>query len=369
MRKITFLYFLLLSTLSFAQFNTTDVKYFVGTGTSTAYFVVDFKDDTDDRSYAWGIRFDDNNPITGIDALELLATEEPNFSFEQSGGFLDQIAFNSHDSYDMAYDYWSLWTSVDGTNWNMDGWMSTDLVDGKWYGASYGFGMAVPGPTAPITPIPAYSSQWLSHADITTWIGSGTNESLVVIDLGTTTNNVADSYVFGIKYNGTLTAQQALNTIQTAFPTFTYNLNGNTLDAVTLASHTIANTPATLYKGTDLSNWVTESNFNSLILSNNQWLGISFGSRRPFTPQDGNALLSNKHFNSIEFKAYPNPTSSLITIMLDEEIKNVTIYNLMGAKVMNTSSNQIDVSHLSSGTYIMKVTTEKGIGTKKIIKK
>lgn len=369
MRKITFLYFLLLSTLSFAQFNTTDVKYFVGTGTSTAYFVVDFKDDTDDRSYAWGIRFDDNNPITGIDALELLATEEPNFSFEQSGGFLDQIAFNSHDSYDMAYDYWSLWTSVDGTNWNMDGWMSTDLVDGKWYGASYGFGMAVPGPTAPITPIPAYSSQWLSHADITTWIGSGTNESLVVIDLGTTTNNVVDSYVFGIKYNGTLTAQQALNTIQTAFPTFTYNLNGNSLDAVTLANHTIANTPATLYKGTDLSNWVTESNFNSLILSNNQWLGISFGRRRPFTPQDGNALLSNKHFNSIEFKAYPNPTSSLIKIMLDEEIKNVTIYNLMGAKVMNTSSNQIDVSHLSSGTYIMKVTTEKGIGTKKIIKK
>lgn len=369
MRKITFLYFLLLSTLSFAQFNTTDVKYFVGTGTSTAYFVVDFKDDTDDRSYAWGIRFDDNNPITGIDALELLATEEPNFSFEQSGGFLDQIAFNSHDSYDMAYDYWSLWTSVDGTNWNMDGWMSTDLVDGKWYGASYGFGIAVPGPTAPIIPIPAYSSQWLSHADITTWIGLGTNESLVVIDLGTTTNNVADSYVFGIKYNGTLTAQQALNTIQTAFPTFTYNLNGNTLDAVTLASHTIANTPATLYKGTDLSNWVTESNFNSLTISNNQWLGISFGSRRPFTPQDGNALLSNKHFNSIEFTAYPNPTSSLITIMLDEEIKNVTIYNLMGAKVMNTSINQIDVSHLSSGTYIMKVTTEKGIGTKKIIKK
>lgn len=369
MRKITFLYFLLLSTLSFAQFNATDVKYFVGTGTSTAYFVVDFKDGTDDRSYAWGIRFDDNNPITGIDALELLATEEPNFSFEQSGGFLDQIAFNSHDSYDMAYDYWSLWSSLDGTNWNMDGWMSANLVDGKWYGASYGFGMAVPGPTAPITPIPAYSSQWLSHADITTWIGTGTNESLVVIDLGTTTNNVADSYVFGIKYNGTLTAQQALNTIQTAFPTFTYNLNGNTLDAVTLASHTIANTPATLYKGTDLSNWVTESNFNSLILSNNQWLGISFGSRRPFTPQDGNALLSNKHFNSIEFTAYPNPTSSLITIMLDEEIKNVTIYNLMGAKVMNTSSNQIDVSHLSSGTYIMKVTTEKGIGTKKIIKK
>nr|WP_298004491.1 T9SS type A sorting domain-containing protein [uncultured Flavobacterium sp.] len=369
MRKITFFFFLLLSTLSFAQFTPNDVKYFVGTGSSTAYLVIDFKDDTDDRSYAWGIRFDENQPINGIEMLELLAQEEPNFSFDQSGGFLDQIAFNHHDSYEMEYDYWSLWASVDGTTWNMDGWMSTDLVDGKWYGASYGFGMAIPGPTAPITPIPAYSSQWLSHADITTWIGTGSNESLVVIDLGTTTNDVANSYVFGIKYNGTLTAQQALNTIQTTFPAFTYNLNGNILDAVTLANHTIANTPSTLYKGTNLSNWITEGNFNSLTLSNNEWLGISFGNRRPFTPQDGNTLLSNKHFQTVEFTAYPNPTSNLITIALNEEIKNVTVYNLMGAQVMNASSNQIDLSHLSSGTYIMKVTTEKGIGTQKIIKK
>lgn len=369
MRKITFLYFLLLSTLTFAQFTPNDVKYFVGTGTNTAYLVVDFKDGTDDRSYAWGIRFDGNNPINGTEMLELLAQEESNFSFEQSGGFLDQIAFNSHDSYEMEYDYWSLWTSLDGNNWNMDGWMSSNLINGKWYGASYGFGMALPGPDAPITPIPAYSSQWLKNTDITTWIGSGTNESLVVIDLGTTTNNVADSYVFGIKYNGTLTAQQALTIIQTAFPTFTYNLNGNTLDAVSIANHTITNTPSTLYKGTDLSNWVTESNFNSVNLSNNEWLGISFGNRRPFIPNDGNALLSNKHFNSIEFTAYPNPTSDLITITLDEEIKSVTIYNLMGAKVINTTSNQINLSPLSSGTYIMKVTIGKGVGTKKIIKK
>lgn len=73
MRKITFFFFLLLSTLSFAQFTPNDVKYFVGTGSSTAYLVIDFKDDTDDRSYAWGIRFDKNQPINGIEMLELLA--------------------------------------------------------------------------------------------------------------------------------------------------------------------------------------------------------------------------------------------------------------------------------------------------------
>lgn len=369
MRKIIFFIFLLFSTLSFAQLSPSDVKYFVGTGPNTAYLIVDFKDGTDDRSYVWGIRFDENKPINGTEMLELLAQEEPNFSIQRSGSFLDQIAFNHHDSYEMDYDYWSLWTSIDGNNWDMIGWMSSDLTDGKWYGASYGFGMSVPGPDAPVTPIPAYSSQWLSHKDITTWIGTGTNESLVVIDLGTTTNNIADSYVFGLKYTGTLTAQHALNTIQTAFPKFTYNLNGNTLDAVSFANHTITNTPSTLYKGTDLSNWQTQTNFNTLNLANDEWLGISFGTRRPFIPQDGNVLLADKNFQTIEFTAYPNPTANLITVNVNDEIKNVTIYNVIGAKLMSTSSNQMDISHLASGTYIIKVITEKGIGTQKIIKK
>lgn len=369
MRKITFFFFLFFSAISFAQFTTSDVKYFVGTGSNTAYLVVDFKDGTDDRSYAWGIRFDSNNPINGIDMLELLAQEEPNFSFQQTGGFLDQIAFNSHDSYQMDYDNWSLWASLDGTNWTMDGWMSVNLVDGKWYGASYGFGMSVPGPDAPVTPIPAYSSQWLSDTDITKWIGSGSNQSLIVIDFGTTTNGLEDSFVFGIKYNGVITAEDALKAINTEFPSFTFTLNNSSVNGISLGSYNVVNTTAAIYKGTDLSNWTTQTNFTSTSLTNNEWLGISFGDRRPFIPKDGNAVLDTNKFNSIKYNAYPNPSSDIITIEIDDVISNVSIYNMVGAKVLNSTNNQINISHLSNGTYIMEVKTDQGTGVKKIVKK
>lgn len=369
MRKITLIFFLLLSAISFAQFSANDVKYFVGTGNNTAYLVVDFKDGTDDRSYAWGIRFDASNPINGTDMLELLSQEEPNFSYEQSGGFLDQIAFNSHDSYEMEYDYWSLWSSLDGNSWSMSGWMSSDLEDGRWYGASYGFGMAVPGPDAPITPIPAYSSLWLSHSDITNWIGSGSNESLVIIDFGTDTNGAPDSYVFGIKYNGSITAENALELISNEFPSFSYTLQGQNIEGITLNNNSITNTPAITYKGTDLSNWVTQSDFLSTDLNNEEWLGLSFGSRRPFIPQDGIAYLGNKNYKEIEFKVYPNPTSNYITIELDEEINEVLLYTTSGSQIMSSTSKELNITHLPNGVYLMKVATNTGIGFIKIIKK
>lgn len=368
MRNFSLFLLLLISTFSFGQITADDVKYYIGEGQNTAYLVVDFKDNTDDRSYVWGVRFDENNPINGIEMLELLAAEEPNFSFEQSGGFLDQIAFNSHDSYEQPYDYWSLWTSMDGNDWNMAGWMTSDLIDGMWFGASYGFGMEVPGPSAPITPIPAYSSQWLDHALITNWIGAGSNESLIVIDFGTTENAIEQSFVFGIKYTGSINAPQALDLIAAEFPTFNYSLSNSNIHEITVGAHQLTNAVSTFYTGTDLSNWATASAFDSISLNDNQWLGISFGNRRPFMPQDGNSLLGTSEINMIKFSAYPNPTSNYINVEIDEELINVSIYNLLGRKLFSTNRNSIDISQLSTGTYILEVTSSTGKGVKKILK-
>jgi pectate lyase len=69
---------------------------------------------------------------------------------------------------------------------------------------------------------------------------------------------------------------------------------------------------------------------------------------------------------------YPNPvTNTLHLSSLDQKIKNVTIYSFTGALVKNISndSESIDVSNLSAGSYLVKVTTDKGSFTQKIIKK
>ena len=47
------------------------------------------------------------------------------------------------------------------------------------------------------------------------------------------------------------------------------------------------------YIGTDLSNWVTAVDFRASVESN-EWLGLSFGERRPITPTDQSEQLNVK---------------------------------------------------------------------------
>lgn len=372
MKRITLYFLLLFTQFIFAQFSSNDVKYFVGQGNATAYLVVDFNDGTFDEAQVWGVRFDLNNPINGIQMFELIADEEPNFSFEQTGGFLDQVAFNMHDSYEQEYDFWSLWSSLNGNDWNMAGWMSSDLQDEYWYGASYGFMFTVPEPVAPSNLIPAYSSQWFQTSQITNWIGTGTNQSLVVVDFGTQTNGSENSYVFGIKYNGTISAEEALELIQTETTYFNFTSVNNQIETLNLGLNSgvaSASNPWKIYEGTNLSDWQTKANLSQVNLTNNHWLGLSFSARRPFTPQEASETLSNQNEQKFEFKIYPNPTSDYVNILIEDEVKIVTVFNMQGKEILKTNSNRVDVSNLTSGVYMIEVITNSGKAISKVIKK
>ena len=54
-------------------------------------------------------------------------------------------------------------------------------------------------------------------------------------------------------------------------------------------------------------------------------------------------------------------------------IENVQVFYIYGIKQLSTFnfqfSNQIDISHLPAGIYFVRITTEKGVVTKKVVKK
>ncbi|MCO6173577.1 T9SS type A sorting domain-containing protein [Flavobacterium sp. NRK F10] len=83
--------------------------------------------------------------------------------------------------------------------------------------------------------------------------------------------------------------------------------------------------------------------------------------------------LSNPSFEfGDEFTLYPNPVKDILNISSKNqtEIKSVEIYNIIGQLVIvvpNAVQN-IDVSSLESGTYFVKVNSEKGSGNTKFIK-
>ena len=78
--------------------------------------------------------------------------------------------------------------------------------------------------------------------------------------------------------------------------------------------------------------------------------------------------------NTIEgFVYYPNPTESTLNLRAQDNIESVAIYNMLGQKVIdqniNAITSELNVSHLNTGTYLMKVSVNGLIGTYKILKK
>ncbi|OCA76015.1 hypothetical protein BBI01_04790 [Chryseobacterium artocarpi] len=369
MRKI-YLFFLLLCTqFFFAQFTENDIKFWVGTGSKKAYFIVDFNDNNTPKSYAWGYRFDADN-LMAEDMINAIISAEPKMQANIFSGYLYSFSYNLHAP--GTDDSWIPWfgPSADNMSNENNGAGYVHLTDGIWFGITYGTDngqVDIP----PSTPVPAYSSQWFTSPQITNWIGAGTNQSLVVIDFGTdnTTGN-ANSFVFGIKYNGNITAEQALQLIKSQASYLSFTTTNNQVSDLSL--NTFSGTGNwKLYKGNDLSSWQKKADLSQIELNNNSWLGLSFGERRPFTPTEAsNATLSVASINKkLSFNIYPNPTSDFIQIETTENLKEINIYSSLGQKVMTSQEKKINVKSLNAGVYWVEIKTKNGSTVHKIVKK
>jgi hypothetical protein len=85
--------------------------------------------------------------------------------------------------------------------------------------------------------------------------------------------------------------------------------------------------------------------------------------------------LATENFFTSNFATYPNPASSVLNI----SSKNTTVFNQVQlsdingriVKTLNTegvSNTQVNIADLNAGVYFLKVTSNQGTGTTKIIK-
>ena len=80
--------------------------------------------------------------------------------------------------------------------------------------------------------------------------------------------------------------------------------------------------------------------------------------------------LSTSNFNKTQnIDLFPNPTSNSITVTSTTKIVSLELYNLLGKRVMLIKNkSKLDLSNFNSGLYLLKIQTEQGIITKKVIK-
>ncbi|GGF24037.1 T9SS type A sorting domain-containing protein [Flavobacterium limi] len=66
----------------------------------------------------------------------------------------------------------------------------------------------------------------------------------------------------------------------------------------------------------------------------------------------------------------PNPTSGLVTLNGVENVKSITVFDGAGKQVLTSdNTTSVNLSHQTKGIYFVKVETEKGSSTKKVIVK
>ena len=90
------------------------------------------------------------------------------------------------------------------------------------------------------------------------------------------------------------------------------------------------------------------------------------------TAQDSKQLPKTQNDTSIEgLNLYPNPVTNgkvYITSKKDLE-KEIIIFDVLGKKVLQTtiSTKELNVSNLSPGVYIIKITEEEATSSRKLI--
>lgn len=87
-------------------------------------------------------------------------------------------------------------------------------------------------------------------------------------------------------------------------------------------------------------------------------------------PLINGAGLNNVDVNTLSY-VYPNPAKDQVTLASSFNMERVEIYNMLGQKVyentLNGNATTVNVSNFNSGNYIVKIFTEAGLATKKIV--
>jgi hypothetical protein len=84
----------------------------------------------------------------------------------------------------------------------------------------------------------------------------------------------------------------------------------------------------------------------------------------------GAVYLSSASFSQIDgLKIYPNPTKNVLNISTNSNLaKTIQVYDMIGKEVINTQiENQLNVSNLTTGMYVAKITEDGKTSTTKLV--
>ena len=118
----------------------------------------------------------------------------------------------------------------------------------------------------------------------------------------------------------------------------------------------------------DVNDFNNTSKFGNLVLSSN-----ITGRESDFNYKAKVNLkekLSQEEINTLQI--YPNPAIEEVVIISNQEMKNITFFNIVGSTAylseeVNTKDYKVDIRRLKPGVYIIRVETKKGTLIKRLV--
>ena len=72
--------------------------------------------------------------------------------------------------------------------------------------------------------------------------------------------------------------------------------------------------------------------------------------------------------NDVQISVYPNPTSNHLFITSELPIEKVQLFSMNGQLIVTETNSKLNISELDSGSYVLRVITERGIFSKRVSK-
>lgn len=336
-----------------AQFSFNDVEFWIGSGSDSTVLIASFNNGASDSSYAWGYLF--NPGEDGEDLLNAVAAADENFSINAAGGFLNDVIYHRHEGIGGSPDYWSTWSGADTASLMMNSGIGEPLVDGEWFAISYtDFNPAL----KPALPIPAFNPNAFDFSMVNTWVGSGSDSAVMIIDFQLAGDTARLSY--GILFNDSIQASQILSDLDQADAQLTVNA-GSFLNDISYGSwQGIGGSPDywSTWSGTNIGDWFLNAGIGTWLKSG-ELFGCSYTdfapALRPKTPNQEQSIHLIE-FPEIQLSLFPNPAHDILHLALEQE-KEMEIVNALGQSIWKASFEgdlELVVSDWPRGAYFIR---------------
>lgn len=347
-----------------AQFDVSQVQYWVGAGADTSILVVDFQNGSfDGSSFAWGYL---HNGSSGAEMLDAIAAADVNFTVDISGGFLNDITYGANAGIGGSPDFWSTWSGTDIASMTMNGGVSAPLGNGDWFACSYtDFDPAL----EPTEPFAAFEPFRFTASDVVYWVGTGQDTALLVIDLQD--GSAVSSYAWGYLFDGSATGETMLNSIAASDPALAVSLAGGFLNDITYGTQAgIGGEPNFwgTWSGTNLGNWSMNAGLGTVV-SNGDLFGCSYTdfspALRPSYPVAASTTTSVAELGADALmQVYPQPATDVLHVnTLAQSTEAILVLDNAGRKVFQGTINNgiatIDVSAWPAGVYILQTNAQR----------